>query len=360
VEQGIDGRTLEERRAGFGQALMTVVTTVPLGAAFSSLGVEDGTGSSAQSDGVAGSKGGSPSFVLPQRVNGRIGYPLSPLKAVRWTKGEGNPRAGNDVQPGPSQLDPLADSESRPPLVFADAALELENAGYIVAVVPDSVAARTTKIIDLKKSEIDGLRHRLDDFRWNENGERIRNEAGYYAANHSIVYRVDARMPQDLLAQGRFGPSPRFNALYPMVQGDATIGSGSLGASNVVFETWNREGYANRHHFNQYAVWTEGREVVSASDNLSPEQHETRLDEVHFPADIPAKDIYIVDSDDPAIQKAIAEIIESKHVSTPYGVPLEAFVEYVDGRLDVHAPNEFSEGHLEASPPMSGVPSSPL
>ena len=70
------------------------------------------------------------------------------------------------------------------------------------------------------------------------------------------------------------------------------------------------------------------------------------LEEVHFPADIPASDIYIIDSKNPAYAKAISEIVESEYVSTPYGVPIEAFTEYMAGRLDIHAPNRFSEQRL--------------
>jgi hypothetical protein len=83
--------------------------------------------------------------------------------------------------------------------------------------------------------------------------------------------------------------------------------------------------------------------VATASDNHQANLYDSILDEVHFPADVPSKNIYIVDSADPVFAQALATIYRSPYVSTPYGVPLEAFQEYLTGQLDISAPNKFTE-----------------
>lgn len=76
VEQAIDGRTEAERLSGVEQAVSTVVTNVPLGALF---------GGEMRGAGQGETKAdGSPSFVYPQRVHGKIGYPLGPTRPPSW------------------------------------------------------------------------------------------------------------------------------------------------------------------------------------------------------------------------------------------------------------------------------------
>ncbi|HEY4294404.1 hypothetical protein [Luteibacter sp.] len=67
IEQAIHGRTADARRSGLGDGVMAAVTNVPLGAAFGGVG-------------TAEPGGGTDGFKLPQTVNGRIGYPLSPIE----------------------------------------------------------------------------------------------------------------------------------------------------------------------------------------------------------------------------------------------------------------------------------------
>lgn len=85
VDQGVNGRTAGERKAGLEQATMTVVTNVPLGAAFD--GLKSGT--AAEGEAVL-AEAGRPSFVPPDRVNDRIGYPLSPTSPPRFSNPEGS------------------------------------------------------------------------------------------------------------------------------------------------------------------------------------------------------------------------------------------------------------------------------
>lgn len=67
VEQAADGRTSGERNAGVEDALSALVENVPLGLAFG-----------------GHLAGGHPFFKAPERVNGRIGYPLSPTMPPAW------------------------------------------------------------------------------------------------------------------------------------------------------------------------------------------------------------------------------------------------------------------------------------
>ncbi len=76
IEQAIDGRTEAERAGGVEQVVSTVVTNVPLGAVF---GHEMRTGK----DDTASNEA-RPSFVRPQRVHGKIGYPLGPTRPPSW------------------------------------------------------------------------------------------------------------------------------------------------------------------------------------------------------------------------------------------------------------------------------------
>jgi hypothetical protein len=68
-----------------------------------------------------------------------------------------------------------------------------------------------------------------------------------------------------------------------MIPGMAAMGSGSLSASNTVLHAWNGEGYAGKDSFDQYVVWTEGRDVASAIDNFA---YDVALDEAHFPGSV--------------------------------------------------------------------------
>jgi hypothetical protein len=91
VEQAIDGKTEEERRNGVEQAGMASLTaaTTPAFARF-----ENGNTSKASGDlveyepfaspgGTASSTQPSQAFVPPRRVNGQIGYPMSPVGAPK-------------------------------------------------------------------------------------------------------------------------------------------------------------------------------------------------------------------------------------------------------------------------------------
>ncbi|NID14062.1 dermonecrotic toxin domain-containing protein [Luteibacter yeojuensis] len=229
--------------------------------------------------------------------------------------------------------------------------------GYLVQRVPTDAAGWVRRTIDLKKSEIDEARYRLEDFRADS---LTTNLAGYQLSfDHSLVFRVDSRRPRELLRGEGFGRSSEFNDLTPMLMQPSTIGSASLRASNLVFTSW-QEGFSClpcRPNFHQYAVWTERRPVATASDNHDPQLYDSILDEVHFPANVSAENIYIVDSFDPAYARALADIYQSPYVSTPYGVPLDAFEEYIAGRLDIRAANRFTERRLPGSQRSSPLPS---
>jgi hypothetical protein len=98
-----------------------------------------------------------------------------------------------------------------------------------------------------------------------------------------------------------------------------------------------------RPTFHQYAVRTEHRPVAAASDNHDPLNYDLALGEVHFPADLSPENIFIIDSTDPALARKLADIYRSSYVSTPYGVPLRAFQDYISGQLNINAPNKYTE-----------------
>ncbi|MGE7138449.1 dermonecrotic toxin domain-containing protein [Luteibacter sp. NPDC031894] len=75
TEQAIDGRTLEERKSGLEQAGLTIVSNVVLG------GVFGRTGNSGPTEKPVPSPERQPLLNPPRRINGRIGYPLSPTRA---------------------------------------------------------------------------------------------------------------------------------------------------------------------------------------------------------------------------------------------------------------------------------------
>lgn len=83
IEQGIDGKTTEERRAGVAGALSTAVNTALIGGSMAGKGGEVRS----ESSGVADEK---PTFVAPSRVNGKLGYPLSPTVPPGWRTGAVN------------------------------------------------------------------------------------------------------------------------------------------------------------------------------------------------------------------------------------------------------------------------------
>lgn len=78
IEQGVDGKTLEERKRGFEQAGMTLVSTALTGAG---LGGKRPAEPGAAAEPVTGRQ---PTFKPPQRINGRVGYLASPARAPRF------------------------------------------------------------------------------------------------------------------------------------------------------------------------------------------------------------------------------------------------------------------------------------
>lgn len=326
IDQGVRGRTEQARRSGVEQTVMTVVGNVPLGVGLGGLRKPKATGAGTVS-----------SFVPPRRVNGRIGYLMGQTRPLRIL-----PTLHEDATY--PRLDPVA--ESGPPTTARAKEKALTDAGYIVLAVPENHASRVQAVIELKKEEIAARQAELAEV---GDSESKRNALGYLTStDRPFLYRVDSRTPQQLLARGGFGPSRDFIDVEPLLPGQTTIASDSMSASTDILHWWASDS-ANSHlgAFFQYVVRTAGREVASVSDNAIPGA-DPAMSEVHFPSDIGPEDIYVVDSTDANYAKAISEIIESEHVSTPYGVPLEALAEYMAGHLDIHAPNRFSEHHLDA------------
>ncbi|MGE7138439.1 dermonecrotic toxin domain-containing protein [Luteibacter sp. NPDC031894] len=72
LDQELDGRTTDERKAGAEQVLTTAIYNLPIGALFGGMRKGDAT------------KEGGIAFVPPKRVNGKVGYPLSPMTPPSW------------------------------------------------------------------------------------------------------------------------------------------------------------------------------------------------------------------------------------------------------------------------------------
>ena len=343
ADSATHGRTFAERKAG-SQGIMTFVTTAALGGAFRNSTARPEAGPSSQTDDLMAAQDVKPFGLAPlQQVNGRIGYPLSPVGSPRLPAGEAEvPRA--DVPPpndgaGAPPSEPAAQAAAAPP-----------DEGYFVQVVPRNSHERSVQVNEILRRSIEARRTRLDDFR---TGSLRVNERRYrVSTDHSIVYRYDIRTPEQLLSEGGFGASGNddvfgtFNGVPSILSTPSTRGNGTMRAADRAFRHRLVDRAAPMQAgqvFHNYAVWTEGREVASLSDNADVIAYDRRYAEVHFPHDIAARDIYIFGSGNPRYAAAIADIFESPHVSTPYGVPLEALVEYLAGRLDIHRPNRFSE-----------------
>lgn len=328
IDEGINGRTTANRNNALEGAVMTAVTSVSTGAALRQFA----TPGRPAARPAAGAEAAQP----------RIAYSMGVLRRADTPSG-GATRTGSASHsdgghsPGPARVAGDGASLDRSALQSEQGTL-----GYIVQRVSNDAGDWARRIIDLKKAGIDEERHRLDNFRMEP---LATNRAGYRQSfNRSLVFRVDSRRPLELLRNGGFGPSSDFNDLEPMLRQPTTIGSGSLRASNVVLESWQL-GFSCmtcRPTFHQYAVRTQRRPVAAASDNHDPLNYDFSLDEVHFPADVSPENIFIVDSTDPAFARKLADIYRSSYVSTPYGVPLNAFQEYIDGQLDINAPNKYT------------------
>lgn len=328
IDEGINGRTTANRNSALEGAVMTAVTNLSTSAAlhgFASTGrpAAPSTTSvelelqalpalpSVSTGGVVSEPGGRPA-VGAEAVDPRIAYSMGPVS-------------------------------SEPPLDMSALQSEPGTLGYLVQRISNDAEDWTRRIIDLKKVGIEMQRRRLDDSRTQPLAV---NRAGYRQSfGRSLVFRVDSRRPAELLRNGGFGPSSDFHDLEPMLRQPTTIGSGSLRANNRVLEDWQL-GFscmACRPSFHQYAIRTERRPVAAASDNHDPRTYDLPLDEVHFPADVSPENIFIIDSTDRAIARKLADIYRSSYVSTPYGVPLNGFQEYVSGQLDINAPNKYTE-----------------
>lgn len=351
VDEGINGRTTADRNNALEGAVMTAVTNFSTGAALHGFAA---TGRPAEpsspsitlelepvpplpsvTTGGALSAPSAQSEAGVEAVEQRIAYSMGVLSSERPFSAS-DPDGGN--LPGPARA-----AGGAALLDMSGPQREPGMLGYLVQRVSNDIDDWTRRIIDLKKVGIDIQRRRLDDSRTQP---LATNRAGYRQTfGRSLVFRVDSRRPSELLRNGGFGPSSDFHDLEPMLRQPTTIGSGSLRASNTVLEEWQL-GFscmACRPSFHQYAIRTERRPVAAASDNHDPRTYDLPLDEVHFPADVSPENIFIIDSSDRVIARKLADIYRSSYVSTPYGVPLSAFQEYVSGQLDINAPNKYTE-----------------
>ncbi|NII53358.1 DUF6543 domain-containing protein [Luteibacter sp. SG786] len=325
IDEGINGRTTATRNNALEGAVMTAVTNLSTSAAL---------------HGFAST--GRPAAPSTTSIELEA---LPPLPSV--TTGGAVSEPGAQPAVGADAVEPriaysMGVLSSERPLDMTALQSEPGTLGYLVQRVSNDAEDWTRRIIDLKKVGIEIQRRRRDDSRAQP---LATNRAGYRQSfGRSLVFRVDSRSPAELLRNGGFGPSSDFHDLEPMLRQPTTIGSGSLRANNRVLEDWQL-GFscmACRPSFHQYAIRTERRPVAAASDNHDPRTYDLPLDEVHFPADVSPENIFIIDSTDREVARKLADIYRSSYVSTPYGVPLSAFQEYVSGQLDINASNKYT------------------
>ncbi|SFW55711.1 dermonecrotic toxin domain-containing protein [Luteibacter sp. UNCMF366Tsu5.1] len=343
IDSAIHGRTFAERKAGL-QGIMTFVTTASLKATSPGVAARPDVGPAYQVDDLIPAREFEQFGLAPmERINGRIGYPLSPVGSPRL------PAADAEV-PQADVLPPNYDEDAPSTDLAAPAAANPADAGYLVQVVPGSSQQRSSQVNEVLRRNIETQRARLDDFR--AESLRINGQGYQVSTDHSLVYRYDIRTPEQLLSEGGFGASGNddvfgtFNGVPSMLSTPSTRGNRTMQAADRAYMHRIMDHAVPLQPgqvFHEYAVWTEGREVASVSDNANVVPYDPSYAEVHFPHDIAARDIYIFGSGNPRYAAAIADIFESPHVSTPYGVPLEALVEYLAGRLNINLPNRFSE-----------------
>ncbi len=214
----------------------------------------------------------------------------------------------------------------RPPYQAVDREeikLALNAQGYLIE-TESSWRKATFDTIEQMKERVDRVRLKFEDLgREAAQGGRI--------GDYHLVYRVDNVTPEQILADGRFRPSRRFFAQPNMLNTPATIGSASLNGNNNVFNWWSGSNWYEGESY-QYAIVTEGERVASVLDG--GESEEDDFDEVHFPPPR-AQNVYLLDSSDEEARRIISVLATSKSVNTSYGVPLETYVGYKAGTLEL-------------------------
>lgn len=204
-----------------------------------------------------------------------------------------------------------------------DIKLALNAQGYLVE-TESSWRKASFNTIEQMKERVDRVRLKFEDLgREAEQGGRI--------GDYHLVYRVDNVSPERILADGYFRPSRRFFAQPNMLRAPATIGSASLNGNNNVLRWWSAGDWYEGESY-QYAIVTEGERVASVLDG--GESEEDDFDEVHFPPPR-AQNVYLLDSSDEEIRRIISTLAASRSVNTSYGVPLQTYVDYKAGTLEL-------------------------
>lgn len=179
IEQGIDGKTPEEREAGVEGALSTAFNSLLMGAT------------------MTGGEGGpaeAPTFVPPQRVNGKIGYPLSPTVPPRWrTDAVNRLYRMRDGTPG---IWFAEDTERHMVRLPAEAALRhdgvfVHGGGRYVQLIMHGIGLRTARVVP----DVGGYRLLLED---GSEGPRVERQP---AGTWKLAFDGANFMPGSILAE---------------------------------------------------------------------------------------------------------------------------------------------------------------
>ncbi|MDV3470152.1 hypothetical protein RZA67_15620 [Stenotrophomonas sp. C3(2023)] len=195
-------------------------------------------------------------------------------------------------------------------------------AGYSMMEV-DEAEAISNDHVEMLRQTVDERRAML---------EEIARESGA-DPERTVGFRVDGRFtPAALQRMGVFPASDSFREIDDMRGGGSLMGSATVGASNSIFDTWSGEHDGRLY---QYVLDLQGIDVAGWVDGDGAESVPESggrydfdgMDEIHI-GPVPVSRVGLLDSDDPAAQRLIAELVGANLHNAQRGVPLDTFVAY--------------------------------
>lgn len=187
------------------------------------------------------------------------------------------------------------------------------------------------------RDTLDAMRDRLEAFV--SARSYVRNATGMLERrDFPVLYRIDQRSPQELLASDGFGPSRKVHGIAPMVNGEVLVTSACLRASDIVLNqsrVADEAGYPQQPVY-QYAIRAEGMPAASWAENYRFQKDltaregcapELGLDEVHVAADqVRAAHIYLIGCTDASVEQQLETILD-EHAEPHFGVSIARYAE---------------------------------
>lgn len=224
----------------------------------------------------------------------------------------------------------------REPKLPVDAVYELNKDGYSTyKQMLENSDKRPGASLRQPRYELDVWRDRQEDFIRGESFTR--NAKGLLErSDFPVLYRIDTRPPEVLLASNGFGPSRQVLGIEPMIEGDVLITSASLRASDFVLNHTSVPSAINSEKTYQYAIRADGVKAASWLENfkyletpleppLAGSSFSLGLDEAHVAAGgITADRIYIIGSSDPDVERRLAHMHQAG-VNDIFGVSIDEY-----------------------------------